>query len=366
MAIAVDPGQLALTPDGGAAYDGGVTMIRASSPRAADTYALVAALQRHVVDALQPLGSEAFTATQWLRDDGRHGGGERWEIGTTPIFNRASANVSQVHYDDEPTRKLASATALSTIIHPAHPHAPSLHLHVSWTEIRQGDSYWRIMADLNPAIADPAATAGFVARLRDAAPDLYPEAAAQGDRYFWIPALGRHRGAAHFYLEGYHSARFEADAALARAVAEAAIDGHAGLVRAALAAHPPPTEAERAAQLAYHTAYLFQVLTLDRGTTSGLLVHDQNDVGILGSLPSHVDRGLLASWADRALPPQDALIRALVDAIPAGAGGAPSPIEPATKRALAAVVRQFYRAHPEAIALQASGDVIPPTVANHR
>ena len=166
--------------------------------------------------------------------------------------------------------------------------------------------------------------------------------------------------------EGYRTASFEDDAAFARTIGDTAIDVYAALVRAALAASAAPTETERAAQLAYHTTYLFQVLTLDRGTTSGLLVHDQNDVGILGSLPSHVDRALLASWESRVSPPQDALVRALVDAIPAPHGGAPSPIEPATKRALAAAVRQFYRAHPEALALQASGNVIPATVANHR
>ena len=33
--------------------------------------------------------------------------------------------------------------------------------------------------------------------------------------------------------------------------------------------------------------------------------------------------------------------------------------------ALAAAVRDFYRAHPEALELQASGGKIPPTVANH-
>ena len=319
-----------------------------------------------MVDAMEALGGDVFVATQWARDDGRHGGGERWEISATPIFDRASVNVSQVHYDDEPAKRLASATALSTIIHPSHPRAPSLHLHVSWTAMRDAESYWRVMADLNPAIADPAATAAFVARLRDAAPGVYAEAAAQGDRYFWIPALGRHRGVAHFYLEGYRTASFEDDAALARTIGETAIDTYAGLVRAVLVTNPAPTEDERAVQLAYHTTYVFQVLTLDRGTTSGLLVHDQNDIGILGSLPSHVDRALFASWATRVAPPQDALVRALVDAIPAAAGGAPSPIEPATKRALAAVVRQFYRAHPEALALQASGDVVPPTVANHR
>lgn len=348
------------------AYDAAVSITRAASPDAATAHALVARLQRHMVEAMEALGGEPFVATQWARDGGRHGGGERLGLGTTPVFDRASVNVSQVHYDDEPAKKLASATALSTIIHPAHPRAPSLHLHVSWTEMRDASSYWRVMADLNPAIADEVATATFVATLRAAAPDVFAEAAAQGDRYFWIPALGRHRGVAHFYLEGYRTGRFDADEALARSVGTTVIETYAGLVRAALAAHGAPTPDERARQLAYHTTYLFQVLTLDRGTTSGLLVHDQNDVGILGSLPSHIDRALLASWASRVPPPQDALVQALVDAIPPAVDGAPAPIEATTKQALAAVVRQFYRAHPEAIALQASGDVIPPTVANHR
>jgi hypothetical protein len=30
------------------------------------------------------------------------------------------------------------------------------------------------------------------------------------------------------------------------------------------------------------------------------------------------------------------------------------------------MVRAFYRPHPEAVAMQAQGNVIPPTVANHR
>ncbi|HEX2685569.1 MAG TPA: coproporphyrinogen III oxidase [Kofleriaceae bacterium] len=343
-----------------------MSITRAASPDAATAYALVVALQRHMVEAMEALGGESLVVTPWARDGGRHGGGDRLSIGTTPVFDRASINVSQVHYDDEPAKKLASATALSTIIHPAHPHAPSLHLHVSWTEMRGAGSYWRIMADLNPAIADAAATATFVASLRAAAPDVFAQAAAQGDRYFWIPALGRHRGVAHFYLESYRTGRLDEDLALARRVGDTTIETYAGLVRAALAAHGAPTEDERARQLAYHTTYLFQVLTLDRGTTSGLLVHDQNDLGILGSLPSHIDRALLASWASHVPPPQDALVHALVGAIPPAADGAPAPIEATTKQALAGVVRQFYRAHPQAIAMQASGDVIPPTVDNHR
>ena len=116
-------------------------------------------------------------------------------------------------------------------------------------------------------------------------------------------------------------------------------------------------------QLAYHTLYLFQVLTLDRGTTSGLLVHDQNDLGIMGSLPARVDRDLLASWQAKVESPQDDLVGALVDALP---DESPSSVSDAVKIALAQTVREHYQKNPEALAMQASGNVIAPTVDNHR
>jgi coproporphyrinogen III oxidase len=310
---------------------------------------------------------DQFRELHWLRDDGRHGGGSRWSIGDTNVFDRASVNVSQVHYDDEPTKRLSSATALSTIIHPRHPHAPSVHIHVSWTEMRDSSGYWRIMADLNPSIRDTelavAATARFISALRTTAPAVFDAAARQGDTYFFIPAVDRPRGVAHFYLEQYATTDPVADAALARNVAEAAIDTHAEIVGDALRTSGPATAEARASQLAYHTLYLFQVLTLDRGTTSGLLVHDQNDVGILGSLPSRVDRALLASWRTRVPAPVDQLVDRVLDALPAGEVVA---VDDEAKRALAAAVRAFYEANPSALDLQARGDVVPPTVANHR
>ncbi len=328
---------------------------------------LVTALQRRFAAALQVVSARhgdpiELAPVSWLRDGGRHGGGTRLVGVDSAVFNRAAINVSQVHYDDDPGRRLGSATALSTIIHPQAPRAPSVHIHLSWTEMRDGASYWRIMGDLNPAIEDPVATARFRDAMRAAAPADYEAAAAQGDRYFAIPALGRHRGVTHFYLEGYASGDRDADLALARCFGEAVTDTYAAILDTALAAAPAPTDDDRRRQLDYHTVYLFQVLTLDRGTTSGLLVHDQNDVGILGSLPSRVDRELLASWAERAPAPQDELVRALVAALP---DGQPCAVTDAVRAALARVVREHYRAHPEALALQASADVTPPTVDNH-
>jgi coproporphyrinogen III oxidase len=123
-----------------------------------------------------------------------------------------------------------------------------------------------------------------------------------------------------------------------------------------------PTEAEQQRQREYHSLYFLQVLTLDRGTTSGLMVHGDNDVGIFGSLPSTMDWAWLQSRVALQSPPQDALLQSLIDTLNDG----PTPVvDIPTKRRLADVVRAHYRAHPAALDLQARGNIVPPTVANH-
>lgn len=337
-------------------------------PEAQGAHALVQELQRHLVDTLERTSAEAGQATtfepvSWLRDEGRHGGGTRFQAGDTPAFDRASVNVSHVHYDDQPHKRLGSATALSAIVHPRHPRAPSMHVHVSYTALRDRRGYWRVMADLNPSLPHEPDRQTFEAALEQASGPYFGAARAQGDKYFSIPALQRHRGVCHFYLEEHDSGDWAADRALAEAVERAAIDAYGSILARAWAAHPDaPTSEESSAQLAYHTLYLFQVLTLDRGTTSGLLVHRDNDLGILGSLPSHVDPERLLGWAAVASPPQDELVRSLAAVFPAGTRAT---VTPEAKRRLADVVRGHYAAHPEALALQAAGDVVPPTVANH-
>ncbi|MCF7816955.1 MAG: coproporphyrinogen III oxidase [Kiritimatiellales bacterium] len=333
------------------------------SANAAAALALVESLQHRFVQALEKTGGQSFISSEWFRDDGRHGGGLRHGISDTDLLGRASVNVSQVHYDDDPARQLGSASAISTIVHPAHPRAPSVHIHISWTELKSGTGYWRIMADLNPSLPNPEHTQRFIEGLRVAAPDEFDEAAAQGDRYFFIPALGRHRGVAHFYLENFNTGNFAKDLALARRVGEAAIDTYVQILEESIRDVALPTDAEQAAQLAYHTLYLFQVLTLDRGTTSGLLVHDQNDVGILGSLPARIDKNLLASWRSRMTPPQDKLIDRILAALP---NLGTCTIDDQIKQKLADAVRMHYQAHPEALDLQASGNSTPPTFDNHR
>jgi coproporphyrinogen III oxidase len=341
--------------------------IRAKSPRAEQGYSLVCDLQQRFVTKLNAISKKfgngnPYAPTEWFRDGGKHGGGVRYMATDETIFNRASVNTSQVQYDDDASKQLASASAISTIIHPKNPLAPSVHIHISWTEAKNGNGYWRVMADLNPAIAFDEDKALFARKLQQAAPQQYVEAAAQGDRYFNIPALGRTRGVTHFYLENYTSGDFDADLKMARTVGEAAIDTYCDILTAALEKRTAPTEADYKTQLDYHTLYFFQVLTLDRGTTSGLLVHNQNDIGIMASLPSHLNRPLLTSWKTRMPKPQDQLLEGMIACLP---NQDIAPVGDGTKQELANWLRKHYMAHPEAIDMQASGNTVPPTVKNH-
>lgn len=345
-----------------------MTLIKAKSSRAELAYSLVSDLQQRFVSGLNKISNRfgngnSFVPIEWLRDGGKHGGGVRFMATDDTLFNRGSVNISHVQYDDDETKKLASASAISTIIHPKNPLAPSVHIHISWTEMKDGYGYWRVMADLNPANEYDADKELFVEKLRQAAPQQYDEAAEQGDRYFYIPVLGRHRGVTHFYLENYFSDDFNSDLDLAKTVGEAAIDTYCEILSSALETRTLPTDENRFKQLDYHTLYFFQVLTLDRGTTSGLLVHDQNDIGILASLPSHINRALLESWVQKMPSPQDQLLQNILACLPETDICL---VEDDAKRALANCLRQHYLRHPEAINMQASGNVIPSTVDNHR
>lgn len=340
-------------------------MVVANSQDAQKAYSLVKDLQNRFVTKLDALSKELgedkpFEEVTWLRDGGQHGGGSRFEFRDEKLFNAASVNVSQVHYDDISEKNLKSASAISTIIHPKNPHVPSIHIHISLTELRDGTSYWRLMGDLNPSIFNEEDKARFDAMLKKVTKDTYDLGTQQGDKYFNIPSLKRHRGVSHFYLEGYKTEDKEADFTFAKKFGEKVIDTYIDIITEALKNRCSFSSKEISMQLKYHTLYLFQVLTLDRGTTSGLLIHNENDLGIMGSLPAYVDKVLLFSWAHNVPAPQDELVKELANAI-----NTEGRIDNSTKLQLAYIIREHYKKYPEALELQASGNIIPPTVENH-
>ena len=340
-------------------------MSMAKSQDAVDAYALVRGLQKRFADKLSNLSAEIgenkpFEEVIWFRDAGLHGGGSRFEARDEMLFNTASINVSQVHYNEQPDRSLQSATAISTIIHPKNPHVPSIHIHISLTELQGNKSYWRIMADLNPSINNEEDRLIFEKALKNLSGETYEEGSAQGNKYFNIPALNRTRGISHFYLEEYKTDDKKKDYNFANSFGEGIIDTYIDIITNAFKTRTSISEEDKRRQLEYHTLYLFQVLTLDRGTTSGLMIHDQNDVGIMGSLPTFINKKLLQSWAKNVSKPQDKLVNALADSIQDDGA-----IDVLTKMKLAQAVRDHYETYPEALSMQASGNSIPSTVANH-
>ena len=334
----------------------------ATTPNAIQALKLVKHLQQYFVQKLETISNSSFSSVEWLRENGKFGGGERFVAPSGSIFNRGSVNVSQIQYENNPDKKLASATALSTIIHPLNPNAPSIHMHISWTEMKDGKGYWRIMSDLNPSLPlDEEIKDEFLSLLKNQRSHLFEEATQQGDKYFFIPALERHRGVAHYYLESFNSGNYEYDYSLAKKIGEASIDFYTKTLNSKHNLPYGPEELSK--QLDYHTLYLFQVLTLDRGTTSGLMVHSENDVGTLGSIPSHVDVDLLKQWNFQVEAPQNSLVQDIIAVFPTTGK---CEVNDEIKQKLAQAVRSHYQKNPDALKFQASGNVIPPTVQNHQ
>lgn len=343
-----------------------MTMTMAQSKEAVDAYTLVRGLQKRFVNKLNHLSqtigeNKNFEEVTWLRDEGIHGGGSRFEARDNLLFNTASVNVSQVHYDEDESKKLQSASAISTIIHPKNPNVPSIHIHISLTQLRDDKAYWRIMADLNPSIDNNEDKEIFVKALENLSGNTYEEGIKQGDKYFNIPDLNRHRGISHFYLENYKTSNEKEDYDFANSFGEGIIDTYIDIITNAFKTRESFSVQDIKQQLDYHTLYLFQVLTLDRGTTSGLLIHNQNDVGIMGSLPTFINKSLLKSWQEKATKPQDELVSNLAEAI-----NEQGIVDTITKEKLAQIVREHYKKYPKALSMQASGNTVPSTVSNHK
>lgn len=97
-----------------------------SVSRADDATQLVQQLQSEFVRGLEGVASgvgenQRFVRFEWLRDGGIHGGGNRYSSAGNSVFNRASVNVSHIHYDDMPNKALSSATAISQSFIPVIP-----------------------------------------------------------------------------------------------------------------------------------------------------------------------------------------------------------------------------------------------------
>ena len=335
-------------------------------------YILVNYLQSYFKEKLNNLSekygkAKKFKLKKWSRSVPKEGGGHRFESDDDSLFNRASINVSGVHYNQNDSKKILSADAISSIIHPLSPYAPSIHIHFSYTQNKDESGCFRLMADLNPSIYNEEFKKYFSETLIQTTGKYYSIGSKQGDKYFYIPALKRTRGVKHFYLENFHTDDFENDLKYVKKVALSVINTYIDIIDMVFKENKKWTKYEANQQLDYHSLYFLQVLTLDRGTSLGLLVQDKNDIGIMGSIPAYINKTLLQSWIAKVNHYHKELLKQLISCLKLSYGNKNiSLIDDETKLKLANTLRQYYKKYPETLVMQASGDILPPTFDNHK
>jgi len=324
--------------------------ISEQSEEAKEINLLFSGLQVYFVSKLNALAlqfgeGKSCKSVIWECDKDKHGGGKRYEARDKSLFNQASIHVSELDYEDGKNKTLESASVCSATIHPDNPHVPSLHFSASWEKMKEEKGCWHLIADLNPSILNESTLDQniFCETLKKATGKLYDDGSVEGDIYFNIPVLRRHRGVSHYNLENYNTGTFEEQKAFILAFYESLIDRYISIFSAKLMLKPTYTEEKKEEQLAYHTLYLFQVLTEDRGTRTALLEHDQNDLGVLASLPSYINRNILSLWGEKMTVPQDLLLNQILKILPKSV---PTPIDEKCKKLLANTIRKHYKKYP--------------------
>jgi coproporphyrinogen III oxidase len=76
-------------------------------------------LKVFIIFCFELFSSSTFEVVEWFRNQGKNGGGTRYQFENSEVFNRATINASYVYFDNPTSSSVSSATAPSAIIHPA-------------------------------------------------------------------------------------------------------------------------------------------------------------------------------------------------------------------------------------------------------
>jgi coproporphyrinogen III oxidase len=191
-----------------------------------------------------------------------------------------------------------SAVALSVIVHPRNPYAPTSHCNVRFFQVNAGGATSGLPTwwfgggfDLTPSYGFVEDAVDWHQGARDACaalgPDAWPRFKKWCDEYFFLPHRGEARGIGGIFFDDLAAPDFETCFGFARAVGDGYVDAYLPILLRRK--DTPYGEREREFQLWRRGRYAEFNLAIDRGTRYGLQSGRRVE-SVLASLPP------LARW----------------------------------------------------------------------
>lgn len=193
-----------------------------------------------------------------------------------------------------------AATGISSIMHPANPHVPIIHMNIRYFALDNGTEWFGGGIDLTPHYIDPAEAKKFHQHLKGICdtynPEFYPEYKRWADDYFFLPHRNETRGVGGIFFDRLKPSKetsFEQLLNFTIALGEAYPQIYADRIKEK--SKKPVTDSEKQWQLLRRGRYVEFNLIYDRGTKFGL-ESNGNTESILISLPAN------ASWEYNFIP----------------------------------------------------------------
>lgn len=255
--------------------------LSAKPPHFVEMERYVRALQDRIVHALGKVEPTPFERKDWLRPEG--GGGHMATI-RGGVIEKGAVLFSSVSGPTNPlTGKPFFATGLSLILHPANPHAPTVHMNVRRFDEADGDGWWGGGLDLTPmGVRHEEDVEHFHSALKQALGERYQAGKEEADRYFFVPHRGRARGAGGVFYDHLKGAGPRDEFAFIQSVGDSFLPAYLPILERRHA--QPHTPEEREKQLVDRGVYVEFNLLYDRGTRFGFQ-SGGNPEAILSSLP---------------------------------------------------------------------------------